>query len=886
MVGMSGKSSEPRRGQSAQAKKQLVPTPPSKPQPSAEALQMARMLGDKYPSDLGEKLAQVRAVVPGRSEEEVCIALHDHDFDPEKAITALLDSDGGGVQGEWTTTGRKGKKKSLEIDLIISPGDTKGKGAPKSVRGTNKAVPLSAREAYGGSVRVSSESGRGRGRGRSQSSGRGRSSSGRRSDRSRPPGRSSRVSAPRERARAPADTETTSSRLSSSSPQVHEEPWDSGLTPPTSTAPTPQQQLGTEVWGDSLPVGPSASASEWEQEGSTPAPEPSWQSEEPEGAGPRLPPVFPEAIPSPHQLEVVSTAESTSTTNTSAQERQQDTPPAHRSNDAILEFPVKGSGMVLGGRTRQKRIARSQIPTKPVEMPACVDALDIEFGSLGVDFVGLESELPSPTPPPGLLLEPSGSSQLESSNPLLAYSAVQHFSDDPGVISMSASVEPYQEPKLEAPPGLTHPSEQQEKTPSQLLPPEPISLPQPHPSPPLTSSEPPLPVLTAPLSSHEPVLPPLSSEAALPPLSSEATLPPLSAEAALPPLPQSIELPRHTSSMTMASSLSEPTPRIIQTGSQLAPQPQPHSFSVTSSTTELLLSSSQPRTSTTHTSTTSSKSALAQHTGPQGKHVHPANVMYPQMMHQYPFGMMPVSPFYDPADMNRYPASVSVAYYPSSSDPSVAGGITRDHSSSVFSGDAGKFARGTDVTSPVVSSQQQTQQQQGGLQQGQQMGPAYYPYIYPGSAAFMYPMAGFQAPSMPKPSGGSSYPGGSSFQAPAPGAFGYDDMASGGGHDFHKMYGGSGLGKGGTVPSTSTASELGGASFKHQGVFDSKSGSSYGYSMPMGGSGNFMGGYMGVPMHHMPVVAPHDSSQTRGQLPKHSNKSYGGQFWQQGTHTS
>lgn len=34
--------------------------------------------------------------------------------------------------------------------------------------------------------------------------------------------------------------------------------------------------------------------------------------------------------------------------------------------------------MVLGGRTRQKRIARSQIPTKPVEMPACVDALDIE----------------------------------------------------------------------------------------------------------------------------------------------------------------------------------------------------------------------------------------------------------------------------------------------------------------------------------------------------------------------------------------------------------------------------------------------------------------------------------------------------------------------------
>ena len=42
-------------------------------------------------------------------------------------------------QGEWTTTGRKGKKKSLDIDLIIAPGDTKSKGAPKGVRGTSKA---------------------------------------------------------------------------------------------------------------------------------------------------------------------------------------------------------------------------------------------------------------------------------------------------------------------------------------------------------------------------------------------------------------------------------------------------------------------------------------------------------------------------------------------------------------------------------------------------------------------------------------------------------------------------------------------------------------------------------------------------------------------------
>ena len=84
--------------------------------------------------------------------------------------------------------------------------------------------------------------------------------------------RSSRVSAPRERARAPADTETTTSRLSSSSPQVREECWDSELTPPTSTAPT-QQHLGTEVWGESPPIGSSSSVSEWEQEGNTPTSE-------------------------------------------------------------------------------------------------------------------------------------------------------------------------------------------------------------------------------------------------------------------------------------------------------------------------------------------------------------------------------------------------------------------------------------------------------------------------------------------------------------------------------------------------------------------------------------------------------------------------------------
>lgn len=96
MVGMSGKASEPWRGQASQQKKTAAgsvgPVGSNKTQPPAEALHVANILGDKYPADLGEKIAQVTAML-GRSEEEVCIALHDHDFDTTKAITALLDSD-------------------------------------------------------------------------------------------------------------------------------------------------------------------------------------------------------------------------------------------------------------------------------------------------------------------------------------------------------------------------------------------------------------------------------------------------------------------------------------------------------------------------------------------------------------------------------------------------------------------------------------------------------------------------------------------------------------------------------------------------------------------------------------------------------------------------
>ena len=95
MVGMSGKASEPRRGHATQQKKSSAGHAGlGKTQPPPEALHVANILGDGvYPADLPDKMAQVMAMLPSCAEEEVCIALHDHDFDTERAITALLDRD-------------------------------------------------------------------------------------------------------------------------------------------------------------------------------------------------------------------------------------------------------------------------------------------------------------------------------------------------------------------------------------------------------------------------------------------------------------------------------------------------------------------------------------------------------------------------------------------------------------------------------------------------------------------------------------------------------------------------------------------------------------------------------------------------------------------------
>ena len=56
---------------------------------------MARILEDpSRTSELNSMVASVLTVVPGCTEEQVHLALHDNNYDLDKAISALLDSDG------------------------------------------------------------------------------------------------------------------------------------------------------------------------------------------------------------------------------------------------------------------------------------------------------------------------------------------------------------------------------------------------------------------------------------------------------------------------------------------------------------------------------------------------------------------------------------------------------------------------------------------------------------------------------------------------------------------------------------------------------------------------------------------------------------------------
>lgn len=78
--------------------RQPSPLPlPSSLQPPAEAVHLARILSQSLPPDLEQRIEQVASVVRGRTGDEISIALHDNDYDPDQAVAALLDGESGNV---------------------------------------------------------------------------------------------------------------------------------------------------------------------------------------------------------------------------------------------------------------------------------------------------------------------------------------------------------------------------------------------------------------------------------------------------------------------------------------------------------------------------------------------------------------------------------------------------------------------------------------------------------------------------------------------------------------------------------------------------------------------------------------------------------------------
>ena len=49
------------------------------------------MLSDSTPADIEERIVQVSAVCRDKTQDEISVALHDNDFDPERAAAVLLD---------------------------------------------------------------------------------------------------------------------------------------------------------------------------------------------------------------------------------------------------------------------------------------------------------------------------------------------------------------------------------------------------------------------------------------------------------------------------------------------------------------------------------------------------------------------------------------------------------------------------------------------------------------------------------------------------------------------------------------------------------------------------------------------------------------------------
>ncbi|XP_065909406.1 protein lingerer-like isoform X2 [Dysidea avara] len=1017
----------------SQRSKQL---PPTAKQASEEQLHIASRIGESHtiPADIKDKIQQVASIVLDKTEDEICITLHDNNFDPEATISALLDSDN--FKSEWTTKKSKSKKKANQptsdasvisgADAIVAPGDSRtssNRDGPRSFGGTSRAAAKTTREGYGGGVSVergSREQRGGKGYGRNMSRGfRGTGERGR-LRRRRGGGSGSRGFPSRDQERGRnSGSDGTSNRLPSPQSNVPstEDTWDDDATFPTG-------QNNNSL----LPGGGEADWSQDNHPTSTAGGVPSQMSSGQVSSVPSLS-VFPDAIVPPLATEGEEASTSPSLVNTSLPPSQQQTAVLdNRLLQQMMEQKVSSSAVSMPSQLRVKfsddlptsqspsqklksgkgrRPLRSEIPSAPVQMPRAMGSLEAEFGNLGIDFIGMnggggseaddvlktisqsqqipqqqqqqvvDNTMPVSSFPQHLgQLTTSSVDQLHtvtSSTPLLSssevstatpvYTTQQHFVDDPSIISITSSAiigttssrTSYhrEEPRIEPPPGLTHPSKLQQqvnkdavaKASSGLLASMPLSAQQPdtrtsssygvasehttttavvlsqqdnllstmatHQSPlgavvgghkrnsslqaehheVLTTTESTSSVLPGrphDISAHPPDHPMLGKTASGPPAVDIS-------RAGSGDLPITSSLPASSRIEPLPSSRAQPSTQMEMPKSRIEPHSSTVSQSVFSDkgmgqvSNGLLMT---PMTTMSATNAAISSAAMghsmmggasrpssSSHGGPQNKHPVPPGMMYPAaaaMMPQYPI----------------------LAYFPTSTDSLMATGMMRDHTASNYPPTDAKYGR--EISSPVGGTQaQQPQAQQQGLQQGQGVHPfmnaAAIPYgnmFYANSAMMpsLYPTLGLPgfSPSMgPKPAAaGGSYPTGtvSTYQPmAAAGAFnmsgGYEELNTAVNHDYGKSYMNPQPGKlpVGVNSAASTNSEIGGSSFKHQPPFDTTK--NYGYNMPMGGSGGYMGGFFPTMMHpaQMPSLmpTPADVNQPPRQPVQKQHKGYG-----------
>lgn len=105
---------------------------PPKVQPTPEQIRIAQMINDRAENEdpANRKIEKIEQVMEatGKSYDEAAVALHDAEFDPEKAVIMLLE--GENDQGEWKESGKKKKRTNTAAASAAAAASSNQKSEP------------------------------------------------------------------------------------------------------------------------------------------------------------------------------------------------------------------------------------------------------------------------------------------------------------------------------------------------------------------------------------------------------------------------------------------------------------------------------------------------------------------------------------------------------------------------------------------------------------------------------------------------------------------------------------------------------------------------------------------------------------------------------------